>query len=38
MFEIIYNKRIYKVHQGVRGGHFVKVKSEKRYINLQVKI
>ena len=32
--EVIYNKRKYKVHQGARGGHFVKVKGEKKYINL----
>lgn len=38
MVEIIYNKRKYKVHQGARGGHFIKVKGEKKYINLKERI
>ena len=38
MVEIIYNKRKYKVHKGVRGGHFIKVKGQKKYINLKDRI
>lgn len=38
MVEVIYNKRKYKVHQGSRGGHFIKVKGEKRYIDLKKRL
>lgn len=34
MVEVMYNKRTYKVYNGVRGGTFIKVKGNKKYINL----
>ena len=34
MVEVMYNKRNYKVHKGVRGGNFIKVRGKKKYINL----
>ena len=32
MVEVIHKGHKYKVHRGIRGGNFIKVKSEKKYI------
>lgn len=37
MVEVTYKGRKYKVHDGDRGGHFIKVKGEKKYVNLKQK-
>lgn len=38
MVEVTYKGRKYKVYDGVRGGHFIKVKGEKKYVNLKQKM
>lgn len=38
MVTIVYNKKKYKVYQGTRGGHFIKIKGQKKYINLKERI
>ena len=35
MVQVVYNKRDYKVYEGPRDGHFIKVKGKKKYINLK---
>ena len=36
MVNILYNKKKYKVYQGTRGGNFIKIKGQKKYINLKI--
>lgn len=33
--EVIYNNRKYKLRTGVRGGHYILVKGEKKYVNIK---
>lgn len=37
MVEVKYNGRKYKVRSGTRGGHYITVKGEKKYVNMKQK-